>query len=218
MTPSQQMGRILKLLGLVAIPVTLIVVVATSVAAEVAGLPTWIRNLSIYLFSLSLSFFLIFGLVALGVQMFGKPADWDEEDALLLGALSPECASAPLPARRRYVVRACAAAFVFTTILLWPDLGDHSAQAPAFLQILTPFLVAFFIYEFAVLMRSLDELQFKIQMTAVAIAGGAFAGGLTLWGLAEYFLDAPSMPMIFAFPALAMFYYLAIYLVARRYS
>ena len=217
MTPSQKMDRTLKLLGLVAIPVTLIVVAATSVAAEVAGLPYWIRNLSLYLFSLSLSFLLLFSLVAIGVQMFGKPADWDEDDALLLGALSPECASAPLAARRRYVMRAGAAAFVFGTILFWPDLSDASAQAPALLQILTPFLVAFFIYEFSVLMRSLDELQFKLHMTAVAIAGGALAGGLTIWGLAEYFLGAPSLPTILAFPALALFYYLAISVVARRY-
>lgn len=135
----------------------------------------------------------------------------------MLMIFMPETASAPASARKRYAVRTVPliAGFVGLIILpRWVAMGD----AGNFAQLVGIVCLIGVIAEFVVLMRALDELQFKLHMIALAAAGGVVTVGATVWGLAGLVLGLGEVNSIFALPAMALTYYAFLLLVSRWFS
>lgn len=128
--------------------------------------------------------------------------------------LLPETASAPAAARKRYAWRSTLAAFVFGVCA-----GLSFVQGERAVLLLSGLpVILYMVWEFTVLMRALDELQFRIHMTALAIAGGAVCTILTLIGVVDLVWPLPAFGIVFALPALVPVYYLALFVLSRRYA
>lgn len=134
----------------------------------------------------------------------------------LLDFIMPETASAPSRARKRYILRSSmiGGALGLLVGLSLVDSVPHMALAAA------PILLLALIYEFIALMRALDELQFRIHMTALALAGGFSATFMTSWALLVAATIAPrsDVELAFGLPLLGLGYYTALFFVSRRYS
>ncbi len=135
----------------------------------------------------------------------------------MLMMFMPETASAPASARKRYAVRTLPLMVGFILLYVGPgvlDLGGFGQIA----QMLSLVCLVFVIGEFIVLMRALDELQFKLQMIALAAAGGFVTVGATLWGMAALVFELREINSIFALPVFGLAYYACLFIVARRFS
>ena len=100
----------------------------------------------------------------------------------MLSFIMPETATAPPSARRRYAWRSgvLATLVALTIVAMAHELGSGLGLLCAFVV-----LFALGVYEFIVLIRSLDELQQRLHVLALAIAGGLVASLATLIGLAN---------------------------------
>ena len=131
--------------------------------------------------------------------------------------LLPESASAPEAARKRYFYRTFipGLAIVLSALVyvLAPDTG-WSLQA---LTLVFALAMAYWIYEFVILMTALDELQRLIHVTALAISGGAVCGVYTLFGLARLRWSEIIPDGTFALPAMTILYYIVLNVVSARY-
>lgn len=135
----------------------------------------------------------------------------------MLDILLPETASAPLSARKRYGLRLAILMPIFIVCFV-AGVSLHPSTLGLVLQAIGMACVGWVIFEFIVLMSTLDELQHRIHMTALAIAGGVLASLATVWGLLAIGLGSGGPNATFALPAFGLLYYLALFLVSRRYA
>lgn len=135
----------------------------------------------------------------------------------MLDILIPETASAPPSARKRYGRRLAVLMPIFIVCFV-AGVFLHPSALGLVLQAVGTISVGGVIYEFIVLVRALDELQHRIHMTALAIAGGVLASLATVWGLLATGLGLLGPNVTFALPAFGVLYYLALFLVSRRYA
>jgi hypothetical protein len=135
----------------------------------------------------------------------------------MLDILLPETASAPPSARKRYGLRLAILMPTFIVCFLaGVSLGPSTLGL--ILQAVGMACVGWVIFEFIILMKALDELQHRIHMTALAIAGGVLASLATVWGLMVTALGHAGPNATFALPAFGALYYLALFVVSRRYA
>ncbi|MEO1039225.1 MAG: hypothetical protein AAFX09_06735 [Pseudomonadota bacterium] len=95
------------------------------------------------------------------------------------------------------------------------DLADPVRLALALIPV-APALFA--LREFVIFLRSLDEVQSRIQSEAILIAAGMVGFTSFAWGFAELWMDWPRLPVIMILPALIAAWGLALPLVSRRYK
>lgn len=140
--------------------------------------------------------------------------------------LLPEASSAPPQARRRYHRRSIAAALIFAIafpLAIWLKSTGRAEAASLAVYVLTLAVLGFMTYEFVRLMASLDELQQRIHLTALAIGFGAAGLAVTFWGMsALFFIDTPrdgftAEEGAFAMPGGIVIYYIALHVLTRRY-
>ena len=83
-----------------------------------------------------------------------------------------------------------------------------------------PLLLIALVYEFSVLMRALDELQSRIHMTALALAGGFSATLMTSWAIlvSASLLPRSDLELVFGLPVMGLSYYAALFFITRRYA
>jgi len=134
----------------------------------------------------------------------------------ILDIIMPETASAPPKARKRYVRRSSLAALA---IVLSSGLAVSVSPEALFFGV-EALLIVFLVWEFSVLMRALDELQFRIHMTALAIAGGVAATSCTVLSVIALAGEGqlPALAGALALPTMGIGYYIALFVIARRYS
>ena len=137
-----------------------------------------------------------------------------------LGFLLPEANSAPAKARRRYVRWSTIYGFALALGLgaLFALSDDNVPQAlliaiAAFVSLAAVGVT----WEFIILMRSLDELQSRIHMAALAIGFGLAAIFVVIWEMASFVGLAPGFEPLLVFPIGTIGYYVALHLVLRRY-
>lgn len=135
----------------------------------------------------------------------------------MLMMFMPETASAPASARKRYAVRTLPLMVGFILLYAGPEVLDLGGLGQI-AQMLSLVCLVFVIGEFIVLMRALDELQFKLQMIALAAAGGFVTVGATLWGMAALVFELREINSVFALPVFGLAYYACLFIVARRFS
>lgn len=137
--------------------------------------------------------------------------------ARLTDFILPETASAPKAARDRYIWRSVGAGFPLG-FLVGAVTGFWDGEYARLIWLACfPFL-AFLIWEFVVLMRALDELQFKLHMIALAVAGGFVCCFVTLWAVLEIAFEFPGFAYALTLPMHGVGYYLALFVVSRRYA
>lgn len=139
--------------------------------------------------------------------------------------LIPESSSAPPKARRRYNRRSVALAVLMLPVTALGTWLAESDVAPALAAagiaaILA--VLAMFAYEFTRLMRSLDELQYRIHLTALAVGLGSALLGLMALGVVSALtglMSAKALALIavLAMPAALFVYYIFLHLGLRRY-
>lgn len=134
----------------------------------------------------------------------------------VLDIIMPETASAPSRARGRYVRRSS---------ILGGGLGmliglSVVDSVPDVALLAAPFLLIALVYEFSVLMRALDELQSRIHMTALALAGGFTATLMTSWAIlvSANLLPRSDIELVLGLPVMGLGYYAALFIVTRRYE
>lgn len=66
--------------------------------------------------------------------------------------------------------------------------------------------------------RTLDEFERKVQLTALALAGGAVAWLAALWGVVETVLGGPDLPIFLLAPIFALVYAALHYFVSARFT
>lgn len=74
------------------------------------------------------------------------------------------------------------------------------------------------LWEFALLIKALDELQHRIHLTALALSGGVLAILSTSWAIWDVIWPLPDIMLAFGFPAFMLMYYIALFFVSRRYA
>ncbi|TGY88133.1 hypothetical protein E5163_09840 [Marinicauda algicola] len=139
--------------------------------------------------------------------------------------LIPESSSAPPAARRRYNRRSVALALLMlpvTALAAWlaeadvPPAGVAAGLAGVFAVLLL------FAYEFVQLMRSLDELQHRIHLTALVIGFASALLVLMALGIVSALTgligaEAWALIAILAVPASFLVYYVFLHVGLRRY-
>lgn len=138
----------------------------------------------------------------------------------------PEANSAPPAARRRYAWRTIPLSLIFTAGFLVTALSNVFGISGPFqpwviLAAMSCFMII--VYEFITLMRSMDELQQRIHVTALAIGFGA-VGILNFLIGSFQLIYTPSDPDellelvgVMSFPLAIMLYYLFIHIISGRY-
>lgn len=94
------------------------------------------------------------------------------------------------------------------------DLAEPARLALALLPVV-PALFA--LREFVIFLRSMDEVQARIQFEAILIAAGVVASASFAWGFVEEWMAVPHVSLIWVFPAMVAAWGVALPLVARRY-
>ena len=72
--------------------------------------------------------------------------------------------------------------------------------------------------EFVVFLRSMDEVQARIQSEAILIAAGLVGFASFTWGFAERGVALPEISLIWVLPALVWTWGGALFIVSRRYQ
>lgn len=134
----------------------------------------------------------------------------------VLDVIMPETASAPPKARRRYIRRSSVFGGALG-LLIGLSLVD---SVPELALLAAPFLLVALVYEFSMLMRALDELQFRIHMTALALAGGVTATLMTSWAVlvSASLVPRSDLELVFGLPIMGLLYYAALFFITRRYA
>lgn len=131
-----------------------------------------------------------------------------------LDYVMPETASAPSRARRRYLVNGSLAG----ALAVLPTLVFHFEWMPEPVLLVVLIGLCWLLWEFALLIKALDELQHRIHLTALALAGGVLAILTTSWGVLDVIWPLPDIVLIFGFPGFMLMYYMALFFVSRRYA
>ena len=137
-----------------------------------------------------------------------------------------EASSAPPQARRRYIVRSTTLSILFGALIIATAvMSKAGAGAGPTLAIWAVCCLALagLVSEFVALMRSLDELQIRIHLAALAIAFGAVSAVVTMAGLAAAFLGAegsdwPFLAAAAAMPGGVIGYIIVLQFAQRRYE
>lgn len=130
----------------------------------------------------------------------------------------PECATAPRAAQVRYVWRSTGLALVNVASLIGA-LGSWPSSA--FLPVLFGVFVGTLLlaaYEFYRLLLALDEMQRRIHVNALVLAGASITGIGTIWGVGALIFAIPAPHAVFAAPVLWVAYYTCLAVVARRFT
>jgi len=141
----------------------------------------------------------------------------------MINILVPETASAPPKVRSRYFWRNTIYSGLLAAIMILANMPfAEAAFGEAFgeraVLAILPFLVLM-TREFVILMQALDELQFRIHMTALAIAGGVTVMFATSVGMVDLIFSVVSgAGLVLTFPVLLISYYLALFFVGRHYT
>ncbi|HCR67399.1 hypothetical protein [Oceanicaulis sp. UBA2681] len=131
-----------------------------------------------------------------------------------LDFLLPETASAPVRARTRYTIAGALAGLIeVCSILLF-----HFGAAPDLVLLGAVVGLVWLAWEFVLLVRSLDELQQRIHLTALACAGGGTAFVLTNWAIAGLVLPLPELNSVVALPMFVVLYWVVLSFQSRRYA
>ena len=128
-----------------------------------------------------------------------------------------EAESAPPAVRRRYLFRGSLLAAGFAASFLVASPAGAPELDPRML-VLNLLCLLGMVYEFAVLMRALDELQRRIHLSALAIGAGLAIALTVLWGYADMVLSLPDLPVILIGPLAGLLYYAVIFIVRGRYA
>ena len=134
----------------------------------------------------------------------------------VLDIIMPETASAPSMARKRYILRSSLIGGALGMLI-----GLKAVDSvPDLALVASPILLVALVYEFSALMRALDELQFRIHMTALALGGAASATFMTSWALlvSATLVPRTDIELAFGLPLMGLGYYLALFFVSRRYA
>ena len=134
----------------------------------------------------------------------------------VLDVIMPETASAPSKARKRYILRSSLIGGALGMLIGANAVGG----VPDLALVVSPVLLVALVYEFSALMRALDELQFRIHMMALALAGGFSATMMTSWALlvSAGLLPRSDIELVFGLPVMGVGYYSALFFVSRRYA
>ena len=135
----------------------------------------------------------------------------------MITSLMPETASAPKSARQRYAWRATLLMLGFIGLYSSPELFELD-ELVLILRAVAVLCLLGVVYEFAALMRALDELQMRIHMIALACAGGVVSAVMTGWGLIVLDKDMTTPGSVLALPFMALAYYAALFVISRRYA
>ena len=137
-----------------------------------------------------------------------------------LGFLIPEASSAPPNARKRYLRWSSVAGLsAGVSVGMLTALHDEDVPYALIMAIAAVLIIAAVAAtrEFIILMRSLDELQSRIHMTALAIGFGLTAIFVVLWEALSFVAPVPAFEALLVFPIGIAGYYAALHLVSRRY-
>jgi hypothetical protein len=89
---------------------------------------------------------------------------------------------------------------------------------PAFAASVAPVLPALMgLREFVIFLRSMDEVQARIQSEAILIAAGFVGFASFTWGFAERGVALPEISLIWVLPGLVWTWGIALVFVSRRY-
>ena len=124
-----------------------------------------------------------------------------------------------LAARRRYITRfiPAMASYAILLVLLMPVVRRTEASGVKILLALIPTIpVAVAILEILRFVRSLDELERRVQFEAVAVAGLLTCFLSFAWGLLES-AGVPKMPVILVMPVFCAIYGFSVWLAHRRF-
>lgn len=141
-------------------------------------------------------------------------------------SLVPEASSAPPKARRRYAIRTIPLSLIFVFSFLATSLSKVFEMGGPFqpwLLIASTLSFLVIVFEFVVLMRSLDELQQRIHVTSLAIGFGA-VGVLNFLIGGFQLIYTPSDPDellelvgVMSLPAAILIYYTFLHIISGRY-
>ena len=137
--------------------------------------------------------------------------------------LVPETHTAPPAARRRYIRRSLAMLAVFLLVIVlhgaaagaWPQAEQALNLALAGLA--GAFLLAG-AWEMGALVRSLDELQQRVHLTAMALGYGGTFLFIVWWGFVAIVLDWPALNPAIAVVLGVAAHYAALFFTARWLS
>lgn len=126
------------------------------------------------------------------------------------------------PAAKRYTRWFLFWMMMYTVVLLGGTIAHNrleldglAALAVALAPVL-PTLMA--LREFVILLRSVDEVQARIQSEAILIAAGVIGFGSFAWGFVESRMEVPDISMIWILPAMIAVWGLALPFVSRRFK
>lgn len=139
--------------------------------------------------------------------------------------LIPESSSAPPAARKRYNRRSVLLAILMLPVTALGTWLAESDVAPGLVAAGIAGILAIlvmFAYEFTRLMRSLDELQYRIHLTALVVGFSIALLGLMGLGVISALTgligaEAWSLIAILAIPAAFLMYYVFLHVGLRRY-
>lgn len=136
--------------------------------------------------------------------------------------LVPETQTAPPAARRRYIWRSMTlVAVMLVAFIGFYAIGGGEPDRPVLNLAMVALCVAFVLagtYETVALIRSLDELQQRIHILAWAIGLGAAVIVTFSWGFASVLVPIARFDPVFTVLIAVPGYYIALFLLGRRYS
>ncbi|MGX6648183.1 hypothetical protein ACWCOP_09610 [Maricaulaceae bacterium MS644] len=125
------------------------------------------------------------------------------------------------PAARRYTFAFLGFMGAYTGMVIGAPFLDRAFDLPDPARLalaLAPVIPALFgLREFVIFLRSLDEVQTRIQSEAILIAAGIIAFSAFAWGFVESWMNVPRISLIWVLPAMVAVWGLALPLVSRRY-
>lgn len=136
--------------------------------------------------------------------------------------LVPETQTAPRAARRRYIWRSMTlVAVMLVAFIGFYAIGGGEPDRPVLNLAMVALCVAFVLagkYETVALIRSLDELQQRIHILAWAIGLGAAVIVTFSWGFASVLVPIARFDPVFTVLIAVPGYYIALFLLGRRYG
>lgn len=192
---------VLTLAAVLALVVTiwLFVGVGAAISPRVAAIDGWIAR--------AITLAVTLALWALLIGAAWRRRRMSGESGLQSGQLSP-----PEAARRRFLI--LHVPFVVGFIFALTAGGALARSGSGFADILAaalPILVlAFWVWEFARMIRRADEMMKAAQYRALAIAGGVVLLAAAVWNICEMTFGWPAVPGVMLLPAWAAVYGVAL--------
>lgn len=124
-------------------------------------------------------------------------------------------------AARRYTFAFLGFMGAYAGVVIGAPFLDRAFDLPGPARLalaLAPVIPALFgLREFVIFLRSMDEVQARIQSEAILIAAGIVAFAAFGWGFVESWMSVPQISLIWVLPAMVAVWGLALPLVSRRY-